>query len=94
MTLDYRPLESSVESRCAKYAKRRGWFEVKVLKASVRGFPDRIFVRRGKVVFVEFKRDEKEEPRAQQLKRHNDLIEHGATVLVVKSLEEFEIAFR
>lgn len=94
MTQDCRPLESSVESSCAKYAKTRGWFEVKIERASIRGFPDRIFVRRGEVIFVEFKRDEKEEPRPQQLKRHRDLIEHGATVLVVKNLEEFKIAFR
>lgn len=90
----YRPLESSVESKCSRYAETRGWFEIKVEKASKRGFPDHIFVRKGRVVFVEFKRDENEEPVPQQLKRHKELREHGAEVLVVNSIEDFKIAFR
>lgn len=94
MTQDFRPLESSVESECAKYAKTRGWLEVKIMKASIRGFPDRIFIRKGVVIFVEFKRDSKEEPRVQQLKRHREISEKGATVMVISDVEVFKREFR
>lgn len=49
--------ESAIERKCKLLAQQKGWFQVKIEKASVRGFPDRLFIRAGKTVYVEFKNE-------------------------------------
>lgn len=34
--------ESAIERKCKLLAQQKGWFQVKIEKASVRGFPDRL----------------------------------------------------
>ena len=81
------PLESEIEGPAHDYAKSRGWFAEKIMRTGRRGFPDHVFVRLGRVIFVEFKRPN-EEPRRQQLIRHRELRDHGAEVFVVDNLDE------
>lgn len=39
-------LEREVEGPASKYAKLRRWFEIKIMRASKNGFPDRFYARR------------------------------------------------
>lgn len=81
-----------VEQPACDYAERRGWIAEKVISQSRKGWPDRIFVRRGVIVFAEFKAPGKE-PNAQQLKRHRELRAAGADVRVYDNLEAFKRDF-
>lgn len=47
--------ESTVEKHWCDYAKKRGWIAVKLAGPNHRGIPDRVFLRNGRAVFVEFK---------------------------------------
>lgn len=80
-------LESKVEGESMRYAERRGWWQAKFVSPNQRGVPDRILIRAGRVIFIEFKRHG-EEPTRQQLKRHREMREHGAEVFVIDTLEE------
>lgn len=85
-------LESEIEKICCKWALSEGWISYKFVSPSKRGVPDRMFLRDGKTVFVEFKRPggivskiqerEIEKLRAQSFK-----------VFVITSLRSMQIAF-
>jgi hypothetical protein len=80
--------ESVVERQAAlDFAESRGWWQAKFVSPSKRGVPDRIFIRKGRVVFIEFKRRGKEAT-TQQKKRHREMRAHGAEVYVVDNLAE------
>jgi len=89
--MSYKPLddilESSVEGDAMKFAILRGWWEAKFVSPNQRGVPDRLLIRAGRVIFIEFKKFGKE-PTRQQLKRHREMREHGAEVFVVDTLQE------
>ena len=61
--------ESKVECRCCEYAQGRGWWVSKFTAPGKKAVPDRVFIRNGVVLFVEFKRPG-EEPTLQQRNRH------------------------
>ena len=79
-------LEKDIERMGCAYAFRRGWREWKVTSPSARGFPDRFYARRGRIVLAEWKK-EGEEPTEQQLERHRELREAGVEVVVLDSLD-------
>lgn len=80
-------LESKVESETKRYAESRGWWCVKFVSPGLRGVPDRLFIREGRHVFIEFKRPG-EEPTEQQYKRHREMRAHGAEVHWTDNLEQ------
>lgn len=82
-----RELESSVEGDAVAYAENRGWWAAKFVSPGLRGVMDHIFIRAGRVLFVEFKRPG-EKPRTQQLKRRADMIAHGAEVHSIDNLKD------
>lgn len=59
--------ESRIERKVCHYAKSKGWLVFKFLSPSNRGVPDRIFIRKGKVIFVEFKSLNKKPTKLQTL---------------------------
>jgi len=79
-------LESELEKDAIDFAKKHGWLVMKFVSPGKRGVPDRIFIREGRVVFIEFKRSG-ELPRVQQKKRIKELQDHGANVYVCDSLD-------
>jgi hypothetical protein len=81
------PLESGVEGPAVTYAELRGWWVAKFVSPGKRGVPDRLFIRNGRHLFIEFKRPGKD-ARKQQEKRHREMREHGAEVHVVDNLEQ------
>jgi hypothetical protein len=48
--------EVSVEDRVVRYARAKGWFVAKVNFPGIRGAADRILIKNGKTIFMEFKR--------------------------------------
>lgn len=80
-------LESELESRVRDYAIRKAWFEIKIMRTSRRGFPDRFFAKKGRIVLVEMKR-EGETARKQQSKLHRELAEHGVEVHTIDKFEQ------
>jgi len=47
--------ESKIESKVCKYAQSKGWLVFKFVSPGNTGVPDRLFLKDGKAVFVEFK---------------------------------------
>jgi len=88
MTATQTQLEKEAEAKGNAYAKKRGWWFCKFTSPGKKSVPDRLFIRRGRHVFIEWKR-EGEEPTPQQLKRHREMREHGAEVHWVDNLTDF-----
>lgn len=80
-------LESGIESDAREYAILRGWWVCKFAPIGQTGVPDRIFIRRGRVIFIEFKKNG-EEPTIKQLKKHEEMRRYGAEVFWCDSLEQ------
>jgi len=59
-------LESAIESAVCKYAKSKGWLVYKFVSPNNRGVPDRIMLRNGVIIFVEFKATGKQPTTLQQ----------------------------
>jgi len=49
-------LERDIEKGVSNYAKVFGWITFKFVSPNNRGVPDRVFIKAGRVVFIEFKR--------------------------------------
>lgn len=85
--------EIEIEQPASKFAETRGWFEIKIMRASKKGFPDRLYIRAGRTIYVEYKAP-KETPTHQQLKRHKEMRDHGAEVFVIDDLERAHELFK
>lgn len=57
--------ESKVEKHICKYATTLGWLTYKFVSPGKRGVPDRIFLRDGLCIFIEFKATNKSPTRVQ-----------------------------
>lgn len=57
------------------------------------GTPDRFAILEGQIIFIEVKQKDKM-PTAEQLRRHEELRNSGAIVIVADSFGEFEKKFR
>lgn len=68
--------ESTIEKAVCDYAKSLGWLPMKLAGANNRGQPDRMFLRKGQTVFIEFKATGKL-PTKLQLRWLLDLHERG-----------------
>lgn len=80
--------ESLIERKSCQFAKANGWLVYKFVSPSQSGVPDRLFIRDGAVVFVEFKAaGEQLRPLQQRIIANMRL--HGAKVYVIDSVEGF-----
>ena len=80
-------LEKDLESDITDFAEVRGWWSTKYVAPARRGVPDRIFIRRSRIVFIEVKKLD-EEARLQQERVHREMRAHGAEVHVVDNIED------
>lgn len=80
-------LEADIEEDINDYAQRRGWWARKFVTPGNVGPPDRIFIRRARIVFMEIKRPG-EEPRASQVQVMKEMREHGAEVHWCDNLQQ------
>jgi hypothetical protein len=79
--------ESSIEAAAVAYAKKRGWWQMKVMRASVRGIPDRWFIRDGALLVIEFK-SERGRLSDHQSRRIEELRQQNVDVHVVDNIEQ------
>lgn len=84
--------ESAIEKKCTAIAKANGWLPFKFTSPAQRGVPDRLYIRAGAVVFVEYKRHG-EHPTPLQAKIHRDMRGHGAVIHVIDNEEQAHAVF-
>lgn len=84
--------ESYVEKKVCEHAKRRDWLVYKFQSPAQRGVPDRIFLKEGRVVFIEFKAYGKR-PTKQQLYNHDQIRAAGFEVYVIDNIEDGKALF-
>jgi hypothetical protein len=60
----------------------------KYLQLAKKGTPDRFYISKGQIYFVEVKRPG-EKPTKEQIERHQELRDAGAVVIVADSLDSF-----
>lgn len=83
------PRESAVETACTEAAASYGVLSFKLAGTGSNGKPDRLFFKRGAVVFVEFKRPG-ESLRPLQEHARRVLQAQGFPVFVVTSRDQFK----
>ena len=47
--------ESQIEQKAVKLARAAGWMSFKLNSPGSQGLPDRVFIKEGRIVFIEFK---------------------------------------
>lgn len=82
-------LEKKLEKRCTDVAKARGWWSRKFSSPSNRGVPDRIFLKDGDVVFIEFKAPGNEPTNLQE---HELMLirNHGGNATWCDNVDDFK----
>ena len=83
--------EKKLEKRCSDLAKANGWYTRKFSSPSNRGVPDRIFIKEGRVVFIEFKAPGNE-PTPLQAHEIDLIRKKGGNVYWVSIVENFKRA--
>ena len=78
--------ESLIEKRVCAYAESKGWLVYKFSSPAHRGVPDRIFIRKGVMFFIEFKATGKKLTKLQKHTANNIMIERFP-VHVVDSID-------
>lgn len=81
--------EINVESPCVALAERNGWWQRKVRWVGRKAAPDRVFVKGGRTIWIEFKRPGTPGARLLQELEHDEMREFGAEVYVVDSMRDF-----
>jgi hypothetical protein len=78
--------ESTIERAVCAYAKSRGCLVLKLSGPNQKGQPDRMFIRGGRVLFIEFKAPGKK-PTALQMKWIADLFLQGMSAYSCDDIE-------
>lgn len=78
--------ESLIESKIVRFAKQNGWLTYKFTSPQCKGVPDRMFIKDGKLIFVEFKQLGLLPTKLQQI-QIDRLREAGMEVHVVDRVE-------
>ncbi|WP_440682088.1 hypothetical protein [Cysteiniphilum halobium] len=79
--------ESTIEKRVTQYAKSHGWLSYKWHTTHQKGLPDRLFLKQGNILMVEFKA-QGAKPTKLQCHTHQQLIEQGFNVHVIDNIEQ------
>lgn len=80
-------MESKIERKVCLYAKAKGWWVWKLTILGWAGIPDRMFLKQGKVFFIEFKAPG-EKPRKLQEHMICKLQDNGFDAYAVDNAEE------
>lgn len=79
--------EAKIEKASCERAKAHGWKVYKFISPGNNGMPDRLFLRKGKAIFIEFKK-KKKRPRVLQDTVHKELRDSGFEVYVIDCYDE------
>ena len=82
--------EADLESDIRDLAIRLGWICWKFVSPGIKGVPDRIFMRKGRLVFLEVKAPG-EEPNRQQERRAREIRAEGFECYWVDNLEDARV---
>lgn len=82
------PLESKIEERWNKIAKRLGWVKRKFRSPQNNSVPDRIYFRAGVCFMIEFKRRGKKPSPAQQQEHAVLRKQGGMSVYVIDRIDD------
>ena len=80
-------LEKTIERAVCKAAKAAGWLCFKFTSPGNVGVPDRLFIKDGRHIFIEFKAPGRQ-PRKIQIAVINKMIATGAEVYIVDDIQE------
>jgi hypothetical protein len=83
-------LEKQIEAKVCDYAKECGLGVYKFTSPARAAVPDRMFMYKGRVFFIEFKREGQKATPAQE-REHNRMRQHQINVFVVDNVEQGEI---
>mgnify|MGYP001549436015 CR=1 FL=1 len=83
-------LEKDIERKSCDWAKAHGWLTFKFTSPNYRSVPDRIFIKQGAVVFIEFKRPGGKLTEGQQ-RELNRLRQQGVPAEVAYSVEDAKL---
>ena len=81
--------EAPLEMTCCEIARRDGWFVRKVKWIGRVGAPDRMFARKGRVVFIEFKSPDAPDYRPTQAREMMEMRDAGMEVYFCAGITEF-----
>ena len=81
--------EKKLERRCSDIAKANGWYTRKFSSPASRGIPDRIFIKEGNVVFIEFKAPGNT-PTKLQLHELKEINDHGGNAVWADNVDMFK----
>lgn len=79
--------ERNIEMNVTRHAINTGWWTAKFTSPSKSGVPDRLFIKDGLTLFIEFKATG-EKPRKLQVEIIKQMREKGAIVHIVDSIEQ------
>lgn len=82
--------ESQIKEQCRKWLDKNGWFSFNIHQQGMychRGISDRIAVKDGEVVFIEYKTKEGKQSEYQKIFQR-DIESKGGRYLLIRSLEE------
>lgn len=80
--------ESKIEKDCSEWAKQNGWLGFKFSSPNHKGVPDRLYIKGGLTVYVEFKAPGKKPTKLQE-RVIARMRKHGAIVHVIDNLGDF-----
>ncbi len=79
--------ESKIEKEVCIHANTLGWLDYKFVSPGLRGVPDRMFLREGLLIFIEFK-TLGEKPSKIQSKRILELMNQGFAVYIIDDIDK------
>jgi len=79
--------ESTIENAVVRYAKKHGVRSIKLAGSHDRGKPDRVFLYKNRVLFMEMKR-QGGKPTELQLKWQRELTLEGFTSLIIDNIKD------
>ena len=82
--------ERELEEKCVLFARKNGFVSMKIEKTGHRGAPDRLFIGKNRIFFIEFKKPGGGVVSRQQLFWHNFLKSNGIEAYFCDNFDEFE----
>lgn len=79
--------EISVEGTVVGIAEAQGWFVRKIVWPGHKGAPDRVFIKDGRVVWIEFK-DRGKPAHPLQARKHREMAAAGASVYLCDNVKD------
>ena len=84
--------ESVIETKVSTYAKSKGWLVYKFVAPGRSGVPDRLYIKEGQVIFIEFKTAKGKLSKLQEVQIER-IRQQGIPVYVINNIEAGKTLF-